>query len=77
MKRGKACDIYKLNAEHLKNAGTNAKTAVLNLINDLIENIEYFACPQVKSGISTAAYTLFFFYKNSLIRKLRLRMSKT
>ena len=56
MKRGKACDIYKLTAEHLKNAGTEAKTAILNLINDIIENIEYLACPQIKTGLSTAAY---------------------
>ena len=56
MKRGKACDIYKLTAEHLKNAGTEAKTAILNLINDIIENIEYLACPQIKTGLSTAAF---------------------
>ena len=56
LKRGKACDIYKLTAEHLKNAGNDAKIAVLALINDIIENIEYLACPQIKVGIATAAY---------------------
>ena len=56
MKRGKASDIYKLTAEHLKNAGDKAMKAVLNLINDIIENIEYLACPQIKVGLSTAVF---------------------
>ena len=56
MKRGKASDIYKLTAEHLKNAGDKAMKAVLNPINDIIENIEYLACPQIKVGLSTAVF---------------------
>ena len=56
MKRGKASDIYIFTAEHLKNAGDKAMKAVLNLINDIIENIEYLACPQIKVGLSTAVF---------------------
>ena len=56
MKRGKACDIYKLKAEHLKFAGIEGKLAVLNLVNDVIENISYLACPQVKEGLGTSVY---------------------
>ena len=56
MKKGKACDIYKLTAEHLKHAGAGARITLLNLINDIIENIQYMACPQIKVGLGTAAY---------------------
>ena len=56
MKRGKACDIYKLTAEHLKYAGRKARNVVMNLINDIIENIYYLSCPQIKAGLGTAVY---------------------
>ena len=56
MKNGKACDIYKLTAEHLKHAGTKARLVILNLVNDILENISYLACSQVKAGLGTAAY---------------------
>ena len=38
MKRGKACDIYKLTAEHLKFCGSESRLVILNLINVM-------ACP--------------------------------
>ena len=56
MKTGKACDIYKLTAEHLKYAGSEARLVILNLINDIIENISYLSCPQIKAGLGTAVY---------------------
>ena len=56
MKLGKACDVYKLTVEHLRYAGTKAKQYILELINDIIKNIYYLTCPQVKKGLSTAAY---------------------
>ena len=56
MKKGKACDIYKLTAEYLKHTGAGARISLLNLINDIIENIQYMACPQIKVGLGTAAY---------------------
>ena len=56
MKMGKASDIYKLTAEHLKYAGSEARLHILNLINDIIANIHYLACPQIKVGLGTAAY---------------------
>ena len=56
MKNGKACDIYKLTAEHLKHAGREVKLVIMKLINDIIENIEYLACPQIKAGLGTAVY---------------------
>ena len=56
MKKGKACDIYKLTVEHLRFAGHEAKLIILQLLNDIIENIYYLTCPQVKKGLSTAVY---------------------
>ena len=56
MKNGKACDIYKVTNEHLKYSGDEAKTVILNLLNDIITNISYLSCPQVKTGLGTAAY---------------------
>ena len=56
LKNGKACDIYKLTAEHLKHCGSGAKQVILNLLNDIINNIYYLTCPQVKAGVGTAAF---------------------
>ena len=56
MKLGKACDVYKLTVEHLRYAGPQAKQIILSLLNDIIKNIYYLTCPQVKKGLSTAAY---------------------
>ena len=55
-KKGKACDIYKLTAEHLQNCGIEAKRVILNLVNEIIEDMHYLACPQIKAGVGTAAY---------------------
>ena len=54
MKKNKACDIYKLTAEHLKYCGKEAKTIILNLLNDIIGNIYYLSSPQAKAGLGTA-----------------------
>ena len=56
MKKRKACDIYRLTTEHLKHAGEKAKLVILNLINDIIGNIYYLSCSQVKAGLGTAVY---------------------
>ena len=56
MKNGKDCDIYKLTAEHLKHAGGGARLVIMNLINEIIENIYYLSCPQIKAGLGTAVY---------------------
>ena len=56
MKVNKACDIYKLTSEHLKHCGTAAKHVILRLINDIINNIYYLSCPQIKAGLGIAAY---------------------
>ena len=56
MKSGKSCDIYKLTVEHLRNAGDKAKQCILNLVNDVISNIYYLTCPQIKKGLSSVIY---------------------
>ena len=53
MKHDKACDYYKMTAEHLKYCGPQAQTEVLNLINRIIDNIYFLTCPQVKVGLGT------------------------
>jgi hypothetical protein len=56
MKSSKACDIYMLTVEHLRNAGEKAKQNILNLVNELIRNIYYLTSPQVKRGLSSVIY---------------------
>ena len=56
MKKGKACDTYKLTTEHLKYCGEGAQLVLLNLMNDIIDNIYYLTCPQIKEGLGTAVY---------------------
>ena len=55
MKLNKACDIYKLTVEHLRFSGHQSKQVLLRLLNDIISNIYYLTCPQVKLGLSTAS----------------------
>ena len=56
MKLNKACDVYKLTVEHLRFSGPQAKLVLLRLLNDIISNIYYLTCPQVKLGLSTAVF---------------------
>ena len=56
MKPGKACDVYQLTVEHLRNSGDNAKLLILNLINRILKNIYYLSCPQIKLGLGTAIH---------------------
>ena len=56
MQLRKACDTYKLTTEHLRYAGPQAKLIILKLLNNIIQNIYYLTCPQIKKGLSTMAY---------------------
>ena len=56
MKRGKACDIYQLTAEHLQECGEAAKMCILNLLNSIIANIYYLTCPQAKAGLGSSIH---------------------
>ena len=56
MKPGKACDVYQLTVEHLRNCGVKAKLLVLDLINSILSHIYSLTCPQLKLGLGTAVY---------------------
>ena len=44
MKAGKACDVYHLTVEHIRNCGDDALDLILKLINRILENIYYLSC---------------------------------
>ena len=54
MKSGKACDVYQVTVEHLRYCGDQAKLHLLTLINRILHDLQYLACPQVKLGLGTA-----------------------
>ena len=56
MKAGKACDIYHLTVEHLRNCGVDAKLHILNFINRILDNIYFMSCQQLKLGLGTAIF---------------------
>ena len=56
MKAGKACDVYQLTVEHIRNCGMDAQLIILQLINKILENIYYLSCHQIKLGLSTAVF---------------------
>ena len=56
MKLGKACDLYHLTVEHLREAGQEAKKYIVKLLNIIIENIHYLTCPQIKAGLATSLH---------------------
>ena len=56
MKKNKACDIYKLTAEHLKFAEPKARAVILNLLNDILKNITRLGCSLSKAGLGSAVF---------------------
>ena len=56
MKSGKACDIYQLTVEHLRNCGDKAKQCILAFVNRILFNIYFLSCQQIKLGLGTAIY---------------------
>jgi hypothetical protein len=56
MRLGKAPDLYHLTVEHLRNCGKTAKKCILNLVNNILDEIYYLTCTQVKVGISSVIH---------------------
>ena len=56
MKLGKDCDFYQLTAEHLKFCGRQARLAIIDLINHIIDHIYFLTCPQANIGIGSALH---------------------
>ena len=56
MKLNKACDIFKLTVEHLRNCGDKSLDIVKSLINKIIDNINCLASPQLNTSIATVIH---------------------
>ena len=56
MKAGKACDVYQLPVEHIRNCGMDAQLVILQLINKILKNMYYLSCPQIKLGLGSAVW---------------------
>ena len=47
LKLGKACDVFMLTVEHLRNAGNPTLLILLDLLNLIIDNLNYLSSPQL------------------------------
>ena len=56
LKGNKACDVFKLTVEHLRNAGDKTLLIVLNLLNSIIENINFLSSPQLNTSVASVIY---------------------
>ena len=53
MKPRKACDVYHLTVEHIRECGELAQDCIRTLVNMIIQNIYHLTCPQAKVGLGT------------------------
>ena len=56
MKRGKACDIYRVTPEHFKFAGHENLHHLLKFINMILQHIYYLTCRSIKLGLGTSIH---------------------
>ena len=56
LKRNKACDIYKLTPKHLKYAGDEVLAILCQLVNRILENMEYFSAPEFKTSLASVIH---------------------
>ena len=56
LKVNKACDIFKLTVEHLRNAGDKSLGLILNLLNNIIENINVLSSPQLNTSVASVVF---------------------
>ena len=56
LKLNKACDIFKLTVEHLRNCGDNSLSFILQLLNSIIEHLNYLSSPQLNTAAATVVY---------------------
>ena len=56
LKLKKACDIYKLTVEHLRNAGELSLSLVLCLLNRIIDNLNYLASHQLNTAVASIVH---------------------
>ena len=56
MKPNKACDLYEVTVEHIREAGHAAKECILELLNNILANIYFLTCPQIKTGLASSIH---------------------
>ena len=53
LKLGKACDVYMLTVEHLRHSGDTTLNLLVDLLNLIIDNLNYLSSPQVNTSITS------------------------
>ena len=56
LKLNKACDIFKLTVEHLRNAGDDSLLFILQLLNNIILNINVLSSPELNTSVASVIY---------------------
>ena len=56
LKVGKACDMYMLTVEHLRHAGDRTLLLLLDLLNLIIDNLNYLSSPQLNTSIASIVH---------------------
>ena len=56
LKLNKACDIYKLTVEHLRNCGEKSLSLILQLLNAIIDHLNYLSSPQLNTAVATIVF---------------------
>ena len=56
MKLEKACDVFKLTVEHLRNTGDNSLLLIMKLLNSIIDNVNFLSSPQLNTSVASVVY---------------------
>ena len=56
LKLGKACDMYMLTVEHLRHAGDASLLLLLDLLNLIIDNLNYLSSPQLNTSVASIVH---------------------
>ena len=56
LKLHKACDMFMLTVEHLRYAGDATLLLLLDLLNLIIDNLNYLSCPQLNTSVASVVH---------------------
>ena len=56
LKPNKACDVFMLTVEHLRNAGDDTLLIILELLNNIIDNINVVSSPGLNTSVASVVY---------------------
>jgi hypothetical protein len=56
LKLNKACDIFKLTVEHFRHAGDNTLGLILQLLNLIIDHLNYLSSPKLNTAVETVVH---------------------